>query len=380
MRARMALLGMTFVFFLPDRVGSCSLCTGTLNTLTFRQDLAQTRLVVYGYLANPRLSPNGMGTTELHIERVLKHDPILGDRRFIELPHYVPVTDPKNPPRFLVFCDVRGDGRLDPYRGIPARSSVLLDYVRGIMKLDPNDRSAALLYFFRFLDSPDQEVSNDAFLEFAKASDADVGKVATKLSPERIRRWLQDSQTETRRLSLYAFLLGACGGEEDAAVLRSMIEKPTDRTTSCLGGVLAGYMQLRPREGWELAQQILGDPNRPFAHRLGALTALRFFQGWKPEESRRQIVRGLGALLAQGDMADLAIEDLRRFGYWELTPEVLAQYGKPSHDTPIVRRAIIRYALVCPRPEAKRFVQQVRQQDAELVKDVEESLEFEKPK
>jgi hypothetical protein len=82
--------------------------------------------------------------------------------------------------------------------------------------------------------------------------------------------------------------------------------------------------------------------------------------------------------LPQGDIADMTIEDLRRWQYWDLTPQVLAQYGKESHNAPIMRRTIARYALCCPRPEAARFVADMRRQDPELVKDVQDQLEFEK--
>ena len=37
-----------------------------------------------------------------------------------------------------------------------------------------------------------------------------------------------------------------------------------------------------------------------------------------------------------------------------LTVAVLAQYGKKSHDAPIVKRSIVRYALSCPREDARR--------------------------
>ena len=58
---------------------------------------------------------------------------------------------------------------------------------------------------------------------------------------------------------------------------------------------------------------------------------------------------------------------------------MLAQWGKKSHDTPMMKRAILRYALCCPKPEAAAFVAARRRSDPELVQDVVESLEFEKP-
>jgi len=75
----------------------------------------------------------------------------------------------------------------------------------------------------------------------------------------------------------------------------------------------------------------------------------------------------------------MAIEDLRRWQWWELTPTVLAQYGKPTHAAPLMKRAIVRYALCCPQPVAAEFVKARRLAEPQLVETVEESLEFEKP-
>ena len=107
---------------------------------------------------------------------------------------------------------------------------------------------------------------------------------------------------------------------------------------------------------------------------------MRFFQGWKPQETRAELLRGLGKALEQGDVADLAIEDLRRAENWDLTSAVLAQFGKKSHAAPIVQRSIVRYALSCPKDEAKTFIDTLRKRDAKLVKDVEEQLQFDKKK
>jgi len=59
---------------------------------------------------------------------------------------------------------------------------------------------------------------------------------------------------------------------------------------------------------------------------------------------------------------------------------VLAQYGKESHKAPIMKGAIVRYALCCPKPEAADFIKNVRQQDAETVRRQEELLKFEQKK
>jgi hypothetical protein len=361
---------------------ACNICgAGAQNTPTLREDAAKAKLVLYGTLANARLNANDplgtAGTTDLRIDSVLKADPVIGDRKSIVLPRYVPL-DPRKPATYLVFCDV-SDGKLDPYRGLAVRSAAVVDYLRGLLAVQGADRVQVLQYCFGYLDHRDPDVAADAFHEFAKASDREVGQVAGKLRAEKLRRLLQDPLTPPERIGLYAFLLGACGGSPDAEFLRRAIEQPK-RAGGTLGGLLSGYIELRPREGWELARKLLGDESRPFLERLSVVGTLRFFHGWKPEDSRLEVLRGLAMLLPQGDIADLAIEDLRRWQYWDLTPEVLAQFGKPGHDAPIMRRGIVRYALSCPRPEAGRFIQTLRREDPQLVKDVEEFLQFEKQK
>jgi hypothetical protein len=207
-----------------------------------------------------------------------------------------------------------------------------------------------------------------------------VGQVAATLAPEKLRAWIRDPLTPTERLNLYAFLLGACGGEDDARLLEAMIQKPTERNVVALGGILAGYVKMRPREGWDLCFTICRDPERPFLERLGAMRTMRFYHGWKPESSRREVLRCLDVLVAQGDMADLAFEDLRRWKYWELTGKVLAQWGKESHNAPILKRSLVRYALCCPQPEATKFIDQLKagKDTRDMVQEVEESLQFEK--
>jgi hypothetical protein len=358
---------------------ACNLCNMNYQqSLTFRQEATQARLILYGTLDNPNLVGT-TGTTDLEIKAVIKEDKTFPVAKVVQLPRYVPVTDKKDPPRFVVFCDVFNN-KLDPYRGVPCKTEAAVEYLKGAMALDGKDRSQVLLYYFRYLENPDKELAADAFLEFAKANDKEIGQVAGKLAADKLRGWLKDPQTPSYRLGLYAFMLGACGGDQDAAVLRALLENPNDQTTSALDGILGGYIQLRPREGWDLALGLLHDEKKPFPVRYAVLRTLRFYHGWKPEESRGNILKGLDTAVAQGDMADLAVEDLRRWQEWDLTKDVLAQYGQKSHSAPIMKRAIVRYALCCPQPAATAFVAERRKAEPDLVKDVEEALQFEKQK
>jgi hypothetical protein len=85
-------------------------------------------------------------------------------------------------------------------------------------------------------------------------------------------------------------------------------------------------------------------------------------------------------LIGQRDMADFAIDDLRRWGRWELTEKVLSLYGTKSHDIPIVKRAIIRFALCAPadNKEAAAFLKLQRAEEPDQIRNIEQLLETEK--
>lgn len=365
------------IVFVPSPVPACSLCQGQIqNTLTLRQEagLGSARIILFGSVEKSDFT---RGTSEVRIVKVLRSDPFLGDAKSVELPRPLPIVDPKDPPKYLLFCDVFKN-KLDPYRGVPVKSEEAANYLKGALALDPKDHARAMLYYFDYLENPDKKIAEDAFLEFAKSSDQEIGQVAPKLSAAKLRGWLQDPKTADYRLGMYAFLLGACGGDEDATLFRTMLQKPSDNTLKAFDGILGGYIQLKPDDGWRLALDVLRDPSKDFQVRFAALRTLRFYYGWKPQENKDRILKGLASALPQGDLADLAVEDLRRWKLWDLTDDVLAQYGKQSHDAPLMRRALIRYALCCPKPRAAEFVTQRRRDDAEAVRDVEEALQSEK--
>jgi hypothetical protein len=159
-----------------------------------------------------------------------------------------------------------------------------------------------------------------------------------------------------------------------------MLDDPQKRLTAGVDGMVAGYIMLKPKEGWAYLRDLLKDPTKEFMARYAALRAARFFWEWRPDVvDKRTVVEAAALLLDQGDIADLAIEDLRKWKSWELADRVIGLYGEKSHDVPIIRRAILRYALSCPGPKAAAFVDGIRQKDPELVKDVEELLKLEAP-
>jgi hypothetical protein len=358
---------------------ACPFCTMQGQTLT--SEVGQASMVLYGTLQNAKLEPNGgfnEGTTDLVIETVIKDHETLAGKKVITLNRYVP-TDGDTKSKFLVFCDVF-KGKVDPYRGMQVKAdSDIARYLAGALKIKDRDLNTRLRYFFDYLDDPDVEVSNDAYKEFGNADYKDYRDMAKSLPPDKIAGWLRDPNTPSFRFGLYASMLGHCGKPEHAALLRSLLDDSDKRVSSGLDGILAGYTLLKPKEGWEYLSGILKDPSKDFTLRYAALRTVRFFWDSRPDVvARKDLLDGVCALLEQADIADLAIEDLRKWHQWSEADKILALKDRPSHNVQIVRRSILRFALSCPdNPAAAAYVAELRKKDARLVSDAEELLKLE---
>ena len=354
---------------------ACTFCGPAARTQpTLRVRYAEGKVVALGRLKNPRFDPQTEGgTTEFHVRTVLKDDPARGGRAVIVIPRYLPVIG-DTPPDYLLVCGVT-NGALDPSYGLPT-SPAVVDYLKAVAALDANDPVKLLGFCFGHLDAADPAVAEDAFREFARAPDRDIMTAAKGYDPAKLRKLIADPAAPADRLGVFAFVLGACGTPADADFLAGLLkaEASTDRVRYAFGGLLAGYVLLAPKPGWAFAAEVLADEKRGYAERLSALGTVRYFQATRAAECKAEVLRCCAALLPHGDLADQAVEDLRRWGYWDLTADVLAQYGKPTHAAPIVKRGIVRYALTCPTDEAKAFVARLRQTEPKLVKDVEELL------
>jgi len=232
-----------------------------------------------------------------------------------------------------------------------------------------------LLYFFKHLNSPEPAIATDAYKEWAMAGNREVGLVANKLPAAELRAWFLDRKTPPERLSLYGYLLGACGQAEDANLLRSFLRNPDDRTSRAMVGLLAGFIHLQPAEGWQMAIDMLSDPKRPFTQRHAVLRTLRFYYGFQPDQSRKYVLQCLEVMLKQEELLDLAVDQLRTWKMWNYTDTITALYRRPN-NAPITKRCILRYALTCPLPQAKKLVDEVRQQDPDLVNEIQESLQL----
>ena len=330
---------------------ACPFCSATGQSLT--GEVAQSDFIVLGTMTNAKRDPNGdfqKGTTDLVIETVVKPHEYLAGKSVLPIPRFIP-ADPKNPgAKFLVFCSLysrpqdlaraavvsalpMGNNDLvqvDAVRGDPvAPGSKIADYLKGAFTVRAQDEVTKLKYFFGYLDSPDILISTDAMNEFALSDYPEVRKAAPKLDAGKLRRWLADPATMVSKIGLYGLLLGHCGEAADAASLRGLLDAPDARFASGRDGLLAGYTLLKPDEGYQYILSAAKSSGAEFQARYAALKSLRFFHDYRPDVvSKEKVLVGIKAIIEQPDMADLPIEDLRKWKAWDMTDYVLSFAGQ----------------------------------------------------
>lgn len=358
---------------------TCPFCSGA--STTFMQEAGSASLILFGTPKNARIDAAGQGTTDFDIELVIKSHEFVGGKKSLVVPRYMPQTDPEKPYKFLLFGDVY-KGQLDIYRGVPFKAdSRIGEYLKGAIALKDKDWPSRLKFFFKYLDDSDVEVSNDAYSEFAAADYKDVRAASADFSADKLRRWLKDPATPASRYGLYGMLLGHCGNAEDADFLRSLVLEAKKRFSSGLDGVFTGQLMLQPKEGWEFLGKALADSKSDFLVRYAALRAARFIWEYRPDlVDRVELANKVAVMLDQADVADLAIEDLRRWQSWSAAGRVADMIGKPGFDSLLMRRSILRYALRCPAkdsPKLAAFVAEQKKKDAKWVEEVESLLNTE---
>jgi hypothetical protein len=357
---------------LAGSAAACSLCGTSISKATLAEEMDLAQVVVYGPISNPQLGQMGTGTVDLHVENVVKDDGGLGALRDLTLDRYVPV-DAKAPPRYLVFLD-KNRGKFIASTGFATKTPTVLEYLEGSKAARKEGRIAALQFYAKYLNHEEPLIATDAFLEFAKSKDSDVGNAGRSLDPAFIRGMLGKRDLDPDRLSMFAFLLGCCGKEEDVQLLTKIASRLDGERVRAMDGILAGCILLKPREGWQTIHETLSDSSKPFQTRLACWRALRFLHGWKDGDFHADILKSFELVIRDGELCDLGVEDLRRWKEWSLTKTIAEQFDTPSHKTPIIRNGIIRYALTCPLPEAREIVARARKTDAETVKEQEELL------
>ena len=267
---------------------------------------------------------------------------------------------------------------------------------------DPQQPTAERLkYFVKYLQHPDELVSNDAYGEFANAPYEEIEKVRGLLPREKLHGWIADPDTNPARLGLYGLLLGLSGGEEDAKLMREKILDPDADFRIGIDGVMSGYLLLTGQEGLDLIQKTKledapltdadGEPvvdengsarPVPFSETYAAMQAVRFMwtygDGVIPKDRLRAAMR---VLLDRPELADIVIADLSRWQDWSVMERLATLYEDDDFAVPAIKRSIVKYLITASRdvpadgpkpPHAERaeeLLAEIKDRDPKTVRD-----------
>ncbi len=247
--------------------------------------------------------------------------------------------------------------------------------------------SKRLRYFMKFMEFPDQMISNDAYAEFANAPYEDITPLAKDLPREKIRKWIVDPETPVTRLGLYGLLLGLCGQEADIAFMEKKINEPTKDFRLGIDGVISGYLLLTGAEGLDKIDQSKFVPKDvAFSETYAAMPALRCMWTYGDERiSKERLRQSMQLLLERAELADLVVADLARWNDWSVLDRLMEMYGSEDYNIPSIKRAIVRYLLVASKgknkkgdgpdaettEKAKQLLDKLRKEDPKTVQSAE---------
>ena len=161
-------------------------------------------------------------------------------------------------------------------------------------------------------------------------------------------------------------------------MIRGLIDKHVKQPSTGFENLLIAYISLDRKNGWSYVRKLVTEPASDFHVRHQCLRAARYFRTERPGViAEKAILERMTMLIDQADIANIAIDDLRKSRNWEFSDKILSLYTKKDFDIPLIQRSILRYALRCPDAKAARFVADRRKEDPKRVEDVEEILGFE---
>ena len=243
-----------------------------------------------------------------------------------------------------------------------------------------------LRYFFDYLEDKDMVISSDAYNEFARRRLQGGQRSRQEDSrPRRIIKWLKDPNTRGSRFGLYGLLLGHCGKPDR--------RQGHPRTARRPGALLhqrprrrAGRLHhARPQGRLGLPRHSSSRAKSEFPVQVRRSPDRAVLLGVPPDLiPHKQVLEAMKMLMEQPDIADMPIEDLRKWKVWDLTPLVLGYADKDTHNTiPIINRAILKFAIAASWADPKNtaaaeFVAEgPKKKDARRVEFLEELLKDE---
>jgi len=256
-----------------------------------------------------------------------------------------------------------------PYWSTPmALPGPATKYVREVIKL-PESGPDRLRFFLDYLQHPETLLDKDAYDEFAKAPYADVKALAPHFNREKLWKWIGDPKIAASRKRLYYLMLSLCGQEEDRERLRQMlVDRSHEVPTEALDSIIACYLALAGESGMPLIEKEFftgADTSREDV--FAAVTAVRFHGEEETIIPRQRLQEAFRRLLDKPQTAELVVSDLARWEDWSVMDRLVELFRTAEPGTYFIRTPVVQYLTVCPLPEAKQYLEELKAIDPQAV-------------
>jgi hypothetical protein len=239
-----------------------------------------------------------------------------------------------------------------------------------------------LIWQFEYIGHSADELAADAMFEYRHMADLKrFAQIRHAFDAVKLRKWLEHAATadtvfQLRRIELYATLLGFCGTKEDGIWLQRLCADP--KLEMALPGLLTGCCLLAPEEGLKQLDAQINPPQRHFGRSHTALTVAEDLLQNAPLVPRKPILEAMKKALKDPDLAMRVLTIARRVKEWTFLEEAKALYDKPGDKDSHLICAMIRFAIDCPGPQAKQFLQRLKEDHPLQFQQAEKDLSFEK--
>jgi hypothetical protein len=382
-----------FALLFPTGVPACPFCSAP--SLTLSEQYAKADAAVLGqWISGEMATKEKLGSTTYEIVQVARtpfktvengkaeNDKAVAKGKHITLERYRPGK--KGDLALLLGSRSRGESI---EWGSPLDvSAASYNYIAEAPSQDAKPEQR-LAYYLKYLENPDRMVADDAYAEFANAPYKSIAPLANQFPRESLRKWLNSPDVPVTRTGLYGLMLGLCGNEDDAPLMRAKIMESDQDFRLGIDGVMGGYLLLTGEKGLvEIEKSKLQDKQVAFSETYAAMQALRFL--WSHGEGRisgERLKISMRLLLDRPEVADLVIGDLTRWKDWSLQARLMELYGSDEYNIPSIKRAIIRYMIASTRDvpagggeptpkhatDGAHYLETLRNKDAKMVNDAE---------
>ncbi len=373
---------ITAVCLIAMPVRACPFCSAV--QLTFSEEIAANDIAVIATLIERPEEPAGSDSnapfaapvgaeaakSKFTIAHILKGEDKLGDADAFEALYFgqEPVGS-----QFLVFAVLIED-KPAAWKTPISLSERGVDYIRRMMAL-PETGPDRLAFFQDFLEDADPLLAVNSYDEFARAPYAEVTGLRERMQHDKLVAWMTNPEISSSRRRLYLTMLGICGGPSDADLLEERIKSPDREKKVALDAMIAAYLNLRGAEGLPLVVDLyIKDADAEYTDTYAAVMALRFHGQERDVIPKEDLKAAMRHMLDRPQLADLVIPDLARWEDWTVVDRLVELFKNADETSAWVRVPVVNYLRVCPLPEAKDKIEELRKIDPDSVKRASSSL------